>query len=83
MPGSMTVRGAIFMSMAGVDMEAEKARLTAEIQQAEQTLTKTRAMLGNEKFIAKAKPEVIETTKANEIALVEKIDKMSRMLSAM
>jgi len=83
MPSALCGRGAIFMSMAGVDMEAEKKRLAGEIQQAEQSLQKTRAMLANEKFMAKAKPEVVEQTRANEAALVEKIEKLQRMLAAM
>ena len=83
MPSSLCARGAIFMSMAGVDQEAEKARLTAEIQQAEQTLTKTRAMLANVKFMEKAKPEVVASTRENETNLVEKIEKLNAMLAAM
>ncbi|HMO49923.1 MAG TPA: valine--tRNA ligase [Kiritimatiellia bacterium] len=81
MPNGMTPRGVIFMSMAGIDVEAEKKRLGAEIQQAEQSLAKTRGMLGNEKFMAKAKPEVVDQTRANEAALVEKIEKLRRMLA--
>ena len=79
MPSILAPRGAIFMSMAGVDVEAEKKRLDDELILAEKSLTKTRAMLANENFIAKAKPEVIDTTKANEAALVEKIEKLSAM----
>jgi len=81
MPSLMGARGTIFMSMSGVDVEAEKARLNGEIQQAEQSLAKTRAMLANAKFMEKAKPEVVEQTRANEAGLVEKIEKLRSIAS--
>jgi len=83
MPSSICARGTIYMSMAGVDVDAEKKRLGDEIKLAEQSLTKTRGMLANARFMEKAKPEVVDQTRENERAMVEKIDKLSRMLSAM
>jgi valyl-tRNA synthetase len=83
MPSLLGERGAVFMSMAGLDLAAEKQRLTGEREQAEQSLARTRAMLGNEKFMAKAKPEVVEGTRAQEAMLVEKIDKLNRLIAAM
>ncbi|HMO03036.1 MAG TPA: valine--tRNA ligase [Kiritimatiellia bacterium] len=83
MPTTLCARGAIYMSMAGVDREAEKKRLGDELALSETSLTKTRAMLANEKFMAKAKPEVVEQTRANEAGLVEKIKRLKAMLAAM
>jgi valyl-tRNA synthetase len=82
-PSSICSRGTIFMSMAGVNVEAEKARLQGEIQLAEASLNKTNAMLANQRFVEKAKPEVVEQAKENVIAMTEKIDKLTRMLKAM
>ena len=43
-----------------IDVEAEKARLTKEITRLEGEVTKANAKLGNEAFVAKAPPAVIE-----------------------
>lgn len=43
-----------------VDVAAEKARLSKEIARLEQEVTKAQAKLGNEAFVAKAPPAVIE-----------------------
>ncbi len=43
-----------------VDVAAEKARLAKEIARLEQEVTKAQAKLGNEAFVAKAPPAVIE-----------------------
>lgn len=83
MPSSICSRGTIFMSLSGVNVEAEKQRLTDEMKLAEQSLAKTRGMLANARFMEKAKPEVVEQTRDNEKAMLEKIEKLSRMLNAM
>ncbi|HMP73044.1 MAG TPA: valine--tRNA ligase [Kiritimatiellia bacterium] len=83
MPSVLGSGGTIFMSMDGIDVEAEKARLAGEIEQAEKGLAKTRGLLSNVNFTGKAKPEVIEQTRANEAAAMEKIEKLRRILSAM
>ena len=46
-----------------IDVEAEKARLTKEITRLEGEVTKANAKLGNEAFVAKAPPAVIEEAK--------------------
>jgi valyl-tRNA synthetase len=79
MPSLLGARGAIFMSLEGVDIDAEKKRLDEEIVLAEKSLAKTRAMLANDNFLQKAKPEVIDQTRANESALAEKVEKLSAL----
>ena len=49
------------LPLAGViDMAAERARLEREIEKAKAEISKVDAKLGNESFVAKAPPEVVE-----------------------
>jgi valyl-tRNA synthetase len=59
-----------------VDVAAEKIRLTKEATRLEGEITKANGKLGNEAFVAKAPPAVIEQEKkrvADFTATVEKI----------
>ncbi|MDB4419314.1 class I tRNA ligase family protein, partial [bacterium] len=59
-PGAVTGAGEIFMPMEGlIDVEAEKARLDKEIEKIGKEVTKCGNKLGNERFVANAKPEVV------------------------
>ncbi len=59
-PGAVTSVGELFMPLAGlIDMEAEKARLDKEIDKIQKEVGKCQNKLGNEKFVANAKPEVV------------------------
>ncbi|HBE97844.1 MAG TPA: hypothetical protein DDW68_11800, partial [Verrucomicrobiales bacterium] len=42
------------------DVEAEKSRLDKEIEKVQKEVGKCRGKLDNEKFVANAKPEVVE-----------------------
>lgn len=51
----------IFLPLEGViDLEAEKARLQKEITRLEGEIGKVEKKLGNENFVARAKPEVVQ-----------------------
>jgi valyl-tRNA synthetase len=53
--------GTIFLDLAGtVDLEKERARLAKEAAGNEGEIDKIQKKLGNEQFLAKAKPEVVE-----------------------
>ena len=59
-PGAVTGAGEIFMPMEGlIDVEAEKARLDKEIEKIGKEVTKCGNKLGNERFVANAKPEIV------------------------
>ncbi|MDB4353797.1 valine--tRNA ligase, partial [Akkermansiaceae bacterium] len=59
-PGAVTDAGEIFMPLEGlIDVAAEQARLDKEIEKIGKEVTKCSNKLGNEKFVANAKPEVV------------------------
>ncbi len=49
-----------------IDMDTERKRLKKEIDEATQNLAKMNAKLDNPNFVAKAKPEAVEETKARK-----------------
>ncbi|MFZ2102835.1 MAG: valine--tRNA ligase [Oricola sp.] len=55
-----------------IDVDAERARLTRAIEKAEADIAKLEAKLGNDKFVANAKPEVVASER----------DKLDEALSA-
>jgi valyl-tRNA synthetase len=59
-----------------IDVEAEKARLTKEIARLEGEVTKANAKLGNEAFVAKAPPAVIEEAKKRVADFGATLEKM-------
>ena len=63
----------IYIPMAElIDFEAERKRLSKELEEVEKKLTQIRAKLSNEGFLAKAPEKVISEQKENEIKLSEK-----------
>jgi valyl-tRNA synthetase len=67
------VRMCLFME---IDVEAEKARLSKEITRLEGEVTKANAKLGNEAFVAKAPPAVIEEAKKRVADFGAALEKM-------
>jgi valyl-tRNA synthetase len=43
-----------------IDLSAEKARLTKDLAKAEDEVSKTEKKLGNENFVSRAKPEIVQ-----------------------
>ena len=66
-----------------VDLERERARLSKELEAIEGRLRGCRAKLGNENFVQRAKPEVVERERENERALEETREKIRRQLEAL
>ena len=51
----------VYLPLAGlVDLDAERARLTKELENAERDIANARRMLGDENFLAKARPDVVQ-----------------------
>jgi valyl-tRNA synthetase len=71
----------LYIPLAGlVDLEKEKSRLESEIENLGKDLEKARAKLGNEGFVKKAAPEIVQKVKDAESDLTEKQEKLKDQL---
>ncbi len=73
---SVAVVGAleVYVPLAGlVDFDAERARLSKERASAAADLAKLEKKLGNEGFLAKASPEIVEKDRAKAAELADKV----------
>ena len=67
----------IYLPLAGLlDIEKELGRLDKEIDQAQQEIVRLEGKLGNEAFVTKAKPEVVEKEREKLAAQEERINKL-------
>ncbi len=66
-----------------VDVEKETARLTKDREAALRDLEKLRAKLGNESFLAKAPPEVVDKDRAREVELTKRIKAIDERLAGL
>ena len=67
----------VFVALGGlVDLDAEAKRLEKEIAKAEKELNGVSRTLGNQGFIAKAAPEVIEKKKAQQAELEQRLEQL-------
>jgi len=79
-PGAVTEAGEIFMPLDGlIDVEAEKARLDKEIEKIQKEVGRSKGMLGNEKFVSNAKPEVVEAERARLVDWEGKLSQVQEM----
>ncbi len=71
----------VYVPIAGLaDLEIERKRLSKERDEAAAALQRLEAKLANEGFVAKAKPEVIETERARQTELKDKLAAIERNL---
>lgn len=70
----------VFISLEGVDMSAMISRLTAQKNKLEKEIMKLSNMLNNEKFVANAPADVIETNKAGLASAKEQFEKVEAEL---
>ena len=79
-PGAVTTAGELFMPLDGlIDVEAEKSRLDKEIEKVQREVGKCRGKLGNEKFVANAKPEVVEVERGRLSEWEGKLEQLQEM----
>jgi valyl-tRNA synthetase len=64
-----------------IDVDAEKVRLSKEAARLEGEITKANAKLGNEAFVAKAPPAVIEQEKKRVADFSATLDKVREQLA--
>jgi valyl-tRNA synthetase len=82
---TVVVPGAqLFVDLEGVvDLDAERARLDKEIGKVGKDVKQLRGKLGNEGFVAKAPPHVIEKFREKLVLAEERLEKLSASRAAM
>ncbi len=84
MPCGSTKIGTIFMPMEGVvDVEAETKRLTDHLNKATNDLAVVNRKLGNLDFVEKAPKHVVELQAVRKRELLEKCEKLKRLLAVL
>ena len=83
-PAALTAVGEAYMPMDGlIDVEAEKVRITKEIEKIEIELKKSEGKLGNASFVDRAPAEVVEQEKARLEEWRSKLAQLDEMLAAL
>lgn len=66
-----------------IDVDKEVAKLEDEIKKAKELLEQVERKLSNEKFLANAKPEVVDKEKSKKTEFEEKIEKSSKHIEVL
>ncbi len=83
MPSALNALGAVYMSLGGVDVEAERIKLQGQLDAVAQELERLEARLANEAFIQKAKVDVVNQARARRDELIGKREKLAAMLAGL
>ncbi len=83
MPAAVNALGTIYMSLGNVDPEAECAKLRAQIGEVDAELGRVKAKLDNPNFVQRAKLDVVNQTRARHEELVEKRQKLERLVEGL
>jgi valyl-tRNA synthetase len=83
-PASIAPVGEVYMPLEGlIDVEAERIRLTKEIERTELEVRKAEGKLGNASFVDRAPPEVVEQEKERLADWRTKLAQLGEMLAAL
>jgi valyl-tRNA synthetase len=83
-PAALTPVGEIYLPMEGlIDVEAERARISKEIEKTAVEIKKCEGKLGNASFVDRAPPEVVEQEKARLADWNAKLAQLAEMLAAL
>jgi len=83
-PAALTPVGEGYLPMEGlIDVEAERARISKEIERIKIEVKKCEGKLGNASFVDRAPPEVVEQEKARLADWNAKLAQLSEMLAAL
>ena len=84
MPNAISRLGTVFMPVEGViDIPAERRRLAEQSEKAAADLTSVNRKLDNYDFVRKAPPAIVEQQRVRKQELLEKIEKLKRMLAVL
>jgi len=83
-PAALTPVGEIYLPMEGlIDVEAERIRISKEIERIKLEVKKCEGKLGNASFVDRAPPEVVEQEKARLTDWHAKLVQLGDMLAAL
>lgn len=83
-PSALTPLGTIYLPLDGlIDVEAERARITKELDKADSELQKVCAKLADENFTAKVPQKVLDEHQQRKADWKEKKAKLEEMMSAL
>jgi valyl-tRNA synthetase len=83
-PAAITPVGEVYLPLEGlIDVEAERLRLSREIEKLSKEVVKCEAKLGNASFVDRAPPEVVVQEKARLEEWQGKLAQLAEMLSAL
>jgi valyl-tRNA synthetase len=81
-PTAITPLGELFLPLEGIiDVEAERARVTKELEKANAELGKVRAKLADENFTSKVPEKVLDEHRTREADWASKVAKLEEMLA--
>jgi valyl-tRNA synthetase len=83
-PAAITPVGEVYMPLEGlIDVEAERARISKEIERVRVEVKKSEGKLGNASFVDRAPAEVVEQEKARLEDWRRKLEQLGEMLAAL
>jgi valyl-tRNA synthetase len=81
-PTAITPLGELFLPLEGViDVDAERARVSKELEKAAAELGKVRSKLADENFTSKVPEKVLEEHRTREADWASKVSKLEKMLA--
>ncbi|HMP76212.1 MAG TPA: valine--tRNA ligase [Kiritimatiellia bacterium] len=83
MPSALNALGSVYLSLGAVDVEAERAKLTGQLEAVTQELERIDARLNNPGFVQKAKLDVVNQARARRDELADKREKLTAMLAGL
>jgi len=84
LPGSVSALGTVYLDLSSaVDVEAEKIRLSKELEKLAKAIQAGEGKLKNPKFIDKAPPAVVEGARKQLAATQAKRDEIARLLRSL
>lgn len=83
-PTALTPLGELFLPLEGlVDVEAERTRITKELEKMAKEIAKSKAKLGNASFVDRAPAAVVDQERARLADWEAKTAQLESMLSAL